>query len=84
MEWALTTAQAQIRPYIRERWRADLFQSPTNRIEQLSRFRVRSLPPLSFSTLYLLIPLHNPEERSLCTGAGRRTEAERWIWLRVT
>lgn len=47
-------------------------------------FRAHPLPPLFFTTLYLLIPLHSPEESSLCAGAGRQTEAERWIRLRVT
>lgn len=85
---AVATVEAQIRPYIRERWRADLFQSPPlialSNSSLLCLFRVRPLPPLFLYTLYLLIPLHSPKESSFCTGAGSLTEAERWIWLRVT
>ena len=85
MERVLTSVQAQIRPCIRERCRVDLFQSPLIALSNsLSVFHARPLPPLLLCTRYLLIPPHSPEESSLCAGAGRQTEAQRWIWLRVT
>lgn len=84
MEQALKTVAAQIRPYIRERWRADLFQSLLIALSNSPSLSRAPTAPLFLSTLDLLIPLHGPEESSLCAGAGSLTEAERWIWLRVT
>lgn len=52
MERALTTVQDQIRPYIRERWRADLFQSPLIALSNsLSLSRAPTAPSLSLQSV---------------------------------
>lgn len=67
MEWVLTTVQgAQIRPYIRGRWRADLFQSPNNRIEQLSLLRAPTAPSLFLQSVSADPSAQSRRELSLC------------------
>lgn len=84
MEWTFTTRQAQIRTYIRECRRVDLFQSSLIALSNSGSVFGASMGPSFPSRLYLLIPLHSPEESPLCAATGNRTEAQRWIQLRVT
>lgn len=75
VEQTLTTVEAQIRPYIRERRRGDLFQCPL--IASSNSLSLSLTCPLFLAILYLLILLHSPEESSLCGDAGSQTVAER-------
>lgn len=67
MEQALTTVQAQIRPYIRERWRADLFQSPLIALSNsLSLSRAPTAPSLSLHSVSADPSAQSRRELSLC------------------
>ena len=67
MEQALTTLQAQIRPYIRECWRADLFQSPLIALSNsLSVSRAPTAPSLSLHSVSADPSAQSRRELSLC------------------
>lgn len=67
MEQALTTVEAQIRPYIRGRWRADLFQSPLIALSNSpSLSRAPTAPSLSRHSVSADPPAQSRRELSLC------------------
>lgn len=67
IEQALTTVQAQIRPYIRERWRADLFQSPLIALSNSpSLSRALTAPSLSLHSVSADPSAQSRRELSLC------------------
>lgn len=81
MERALTTVQAQIRPYIRERWRADLFQSPLIALSNSLSFACAHCP-LSFSPLCICWSLCTVQKRALfvLVLAGRQKQRDGYGW----
>lgn len=77
--------QAQIRPYIRERWRADLFQSPLIALSNsLSLSFACAHCPLSFSPLCICWSLCTVQKRALfvlvLAGKQKQRDGYGWEW----
>ncbi|KAK5848855.1 hypothetical protein PBY51_008543 [Eleginops maclovinus] len=79
MERALTSVQAQIRPYIRECWRADPFQSPLIALSNsLSVSRAPTAPSFPLHSVSADPSAQSRRELSLCRcwQANRSTEMD--------
>lgn len=83
MEQALTRVEAQIRPYIRECWRVDLFQSPLIALSNSLSFACAHCP-LSFSSLCICWSPCTVQKRALfvlvLAAKQKQRDGYGWEW----